>query len=284
MLRSVEGEAVRPDQVVVVDGGDRTVEDILQEIPGLPLEYVRVYPPSLSRQRNAGMERLREDITLAGYLDDDLVLESGALERMLEFWERAGDDVGGAAFNITNEQGPYGTWLKQFFWMDGWRRGAILRSGYNTTICPVDETLYVDWLFGGATIWRRRVITEFPYDEWFKGTGYLEDVDYSYGISRKYKLAVVADARVEHLSPPIRRDRNFILGKWQVINRLYFVRKHPELSPALCFWAFLGQLLVNGGKAVVGTEQGLFDRARGNIAGLLSVMRGRLEQLGGILK
>lgn len=284
MLRSVEGQAVRPDQVVVVDGGDRTVEDILQEVPGLPLEYVRVYPPSLSRQRNAGMERLRADITLAGYLDDDLVLEPGALEAMLAFWEAAGPEVGGAAFNITTDRRPHGTWLKWLFLIDSWRPGAILKSGYNVLICPVAETTYVDWVFGGATIWRREVIRAFAYDEWYEGTGYLEDLDYSFRVSRRYRLAVVAAARVQHYSPPLRADRNFLLGKWQVINRLYFVRKHAELSVLCCLWALFGQACINLGKSVVSREPGLWRRFVGNVCGALSVMSGRLERIGGTLK
>ena len=284
MLKSVEAQSLLPAQMVVVDGSVEPVETVVREFPRLPIDYVRVFPPSLARQRNAGMKRLQEDITLAGYLDDDLVLNEGALEAMCSFWEVATSDVGGAAFNIVNDRRPYATWLKAIFLMDSRRRGVVLPSGYHTMICPVDASIYVDWLFGGATVWRRGIIGEFSYDEWFQGTGFLEDVDYSYRVSRRYRLAVVADARVKHFSPPIRRDRNFLLGKWQVINRFYFVRKHPELSVVLCLWALLGQLLVNAGKGAVGGEPGVFERVLGNLVGIGSVMSGRLERTDGLLK
>jgi len=150
MLKSIQAQSVHPDQLIIVDGSTVPMENLSEEFPDLTVEYVRVYPPSLSRQRNAGMERLSASITLAGYLDDDLVLEEGALEAMLSYWEQAGADVGGAVFNIIDVRRPYGTWLKWLFLMDCWRRGAILRSGYHTMICPVSETTYVQWIFGGG--------------------------------------------------------------------------------------------------------------------------------------
>src|SRR5690242_10297535 len=103
MLSSIRAGADRPDQIVVVDGGDegQTVEDVESAFPELALEYVREFPPSLARQRNAGMARVSPDISLAGYLDDDLVLTPQAMTAMLGFWQTAGPDVGGASFNIT---------------------------------------------------------------------------------------------------------------------------------------------------------------------------------------
>jgi glycosyltransferase involved in cell wall biosynthesis len=286
MLESIRSGADHPHQIIVVDGGDegQTVEDVTGAFADLAVEYVRVFPPSLARQRNAGMARLAPTLTLAGYLDDDLVLESQAITAMLEFWEQAGANVGGAAFNITNVEPPYATRFKQLFLLEDRGRGVVRRSGYHSMICPVERTTYTDWLFGGATVWRRRIVDEFPYDEWFTGTGFLEDVDYSFTVGRRYRLAVVADARLEHLSPPIRADRQYLVGQWQVINRMYFVKKHRELSPALCLWALVGQAIVNATKACVRGDRASWDRLCGNLAGFLSLSNGRLEQVGGIMK
>jgi glycosyltransferase involved in cell wall biosynthesis len=286
MLGSIRSGTARPDQIIVVDGGDdgQTVEKVTTEFSDLGVEYVRVFPPSLAKQRNAGMARLVPAITLAGYLDDDLVLEPQAIEAMLEFWNQAGPEVGGAAFNVTNVDAPHRTRLKDLFLLEDRLPGIVRRSGYHSMICPVAETTYTDWLFGGATVWRRRIVNEFPYDEWFTGTGFLEDVDYSFSVGRRYRLAVVADARLEHLSPPIKPDRNFRLGQWQVINRMYFVRKHGELSSPLCLWALLGQAIVNVTKACIRLDLASWNRFRGNLAGFRSLCSGRLEQLGGVMK
>src|SRR5688572_20033463 len=70
MLESVAAQTRRPEQVIVVDGSAPDIRAVVDGFPELAIDYVRVYPPSLSRQRNAGMRVVRGDITLAGYLDD----------------------------------------------------------------------------------------------------------------------------------------------------------------------------------------------------------------------
>lgn len=284
MLASAEAQSIRPDQIVVVDGGAVPVEGIAAEFPGLRIDYVRVYPPSLSRQRNAGMARLRDDITLAGYLDDDLVLKPDALERMSRFWESCPADVGGASFNIVNNVPTVQSWVKTLFLIDNGRRGVVLRSGHNTQLFPAPDTTAVEWLCGGATLWRRAVVEKFQYDEWFIGTGFLEDLDYSFRVGKEYRLFIVGDACVDHLSPPLRRDINHLLGQWQVINRLYFVRKHRELSVLLCYWAGLGHVVLNLAQALRQRDSGYLTRAMGNLRGLTRSLGGRVDRLGGILK
>lgn len=284
LLDSVRQQSTRPDQIIIVDGGDRTVEGVVADFPDLGIEYVRHYPPSLAKQRNAGMVRLRPDMTLAAYLDDDLVMEPGAFEAMHRFWDRADADVGGARFNIIDEPHPHLLWLKTLFLIDYPRRGVILPSGFQTSICRTDEDFYVQWLSGGATVWRREVVDTIHYDEWFLGTGYLEDIEYSYRVGRRYRLAVVADAKVQHLSPPVRRDRLHLLGLWEAQNRLYFVRKNPKLSPLLLTWGILGNIFLNALRGVYTRNPDYFVRARGNAAGLAAVLRGRIDRTGGHLK
>ena len=173
-----------PAQIVIVDGSDPDIAWVCNDFPELPLSYVREFPPSLARQRNAGMAALEDDIEVAGYLDDDLELAEEATERMLTFWESAGSQVGGAAFSIVNQPLPHPVfgWLSRLFLLNGPQQGKLLRSGFPTSITPRSETLPTQWLYGGATLWRRNVIRKFSYDEWYVGHGFLEDVDYSHRV------------------------------------------------------------------------------------------------------
>jgi len=284
MLNSIEAQSVHPEEVIVVDGSKDSIEELVKEFPILRIKYVRCYPPSLAKQRNVGMAAVAPGIALAGYLDDDLVLEPGAIEAMVTFWEEASEDVGGARFNIVNEELPRLIWFKYFFFLESKKRGAILPSGYQTAIGQVTENTYVRWLSGGVTLWRMQVIREFPYDEWFQGTGYLEDVDYSYTVGKRYKLAVVADARVQHLSYPVRRDSNYVLGKWQAINRLYFIRKHGDFRLSACYWSMFGEFLLNLGIGLGRIDSGRLRRAWGNLTGVLNVVQGRIKTVDGMLK
>lgn len=286
LLSSLAAQTVMPAQIVIVDGGDSPVQCLLAEHPDLPLTYVREYPPSLARQRNAGMSALRPDIGVAGYLDDDLELAPDATERMLDFWKAAGPKVGGAALTIVNQplRGRLTGLLSEIFLLNGCKQGKVLASGFATSIQPSDRTERTDWLYGGATLWRREVIRAFDYDEWYVGHGYLEDLDYSYRVSLDFELYVVAEARCWHWPKPVRTEQNVTLGRQQILNRVYFVRKFRRLNRALFVWAMLGQFVRNLAESLVtGTPAGWL-RFRGNVRGLYELLTGGMSQVDGVWK
>ncbi|MGP1255674.1 MAG: glycosyltransferase family 2 protein [Kiloniellales bacterium] len=286
LLISLAKQTVMPAQIVIVDGSDPDIAWVCNDFPELPLSYVREFPPSLARQRNAGMAALEDDIEVAGYLDDDLELAEEATERMLTFWESAGSQVGGAAFSIVNQPLPHPVfgWLSRLFLLNGPQQGKLLRSGFPTSITPRSETLPTQWLYGGATLWRRNVIRKFSYDEWYVGHGFLEDVDYSHRVSRAYELRVVADARCWHWPKPIVASRNVSLGRQQVVNRIYFVRKLGGFSVAALTWALFGQCVRNVLESLKdGSSAGLY-RVWGNLLGLADIARGRTGSVEGIWK
>jgi glycosyltransferase involved in cell wall biosynthesis len=286
LLASVSTQTRKPDQLIIVDGSDPDVRHVVESFPQLHLNYVRVFPPSLSQQRNAGMRQLRPEITLAGYLDDDIVLEPTAIESMVRFWESAPPDLGGAAFNITNVTRPRWQGVKQLFGIDSKVPGKVLASGFPSTLGSQLNDIYTDWLNGGATVWRREVIEKFGYDEWFLGTGFLEDVDFSFSVRQAYRLALVASARLAHYSRPVRLENERLLGKWQVVNRMYLVRKHRArgLSMPAAWIASITLLGLNMANALLRADQRYFLRARGNLAGIAAELGGRRERLGGHLK
>jgi len=284
MLTSMSEQSVQCTQVVIVDASEEPVQYVLDEFSDLPLDYVRVHPPSLSEQRNAGMNKLRPNITLAGYLDDDIVLLDGSLEAMLSFWETAPNEVGGTRFNIEQGYSSRASWFTKLFLIDSDEKGVILRSGFATDFGSVTQNKYVQWLSGGATIWRREVVSEYSYDEWYEGHGLLEDVDYSYRVSKIYKLVVISGSRVLHLSRPVHRDKEFLLGQWQVVNRIYFVKKHPELSILLSYWAILGDLVRSLIMGIVKLEGSRLNRVWGNCVGLSKALSGRMESIAGLFK
>lgn len=286
MLASLAAQTRRPDQLIVVDGSASPVKGVVEEFANLEADYLRVLPPSLAKQRNAGMQQLRPDVTLAGYLDDDIVLEPDAVENMLAFWEAAPPELGGTAFNITNAPMPGWIGVKRWFGIDDPRPGRVLPSGCVSTLGFRPHDVEVDWLCGGATVWRRAVIDRFPYDEWFIGTGYLEDVDFSFNIRGVHRLALVAGARLAHYSPPVRPDRQYLLGRWQIVNRMYFVRKYRSrgLSPARAWFASVGFVVLNGGWSILRWDKEYWNRARGNVSGIIAELLGRREQVGGHLK
>lgn len=286
LLASLEAQTRAPDQLIIVDGSEPDIRHVISRFPKLKVDYVRVYPPSLSQQRNAGMQRLDPDITLAGYLDDDIVLEPAAVETMLRFWSGADADIGGAAFNITNAARPNWVRLKSLLLVDAAQPGLMLSSGFPSTIGFQQADLDSEWLYGGATVWRREVVNRYAYDEWFLGTGFMEDVDFSFTVRRDHRLKVVAGARLAHYSHPIKLERETLLGRWQVTNRMYFVRKHRArgLSVAAAWVASAGTALLNIAFALSRGSMSHWLRAKGNFQGMFFELTGKRGPLGGHLK
>ena len=272
LLESISIQEVKPLQIIIVDGSPNPSQQFFNPFFDiLNIDYVRKIPASLTAQRNAGIRILRDEITFVSFLDDDIVLEPRALKNMMKFWEGASDDVGGAAYNLTNEIYKNPTFFQKIFFANAEMPSRILRSGFQSKVSYIRETTSVQWLVGCATIWRRNIFNEFMFDEWFTGYARYEDVDFSYRVGKKYKLFIVADARVKHLNSLEDVTFSYSLGRMETINRIYFVKKNRELSISLCCWALLGLFLNNVVRGLLHTDRRYIERAKGNLAGFVYI-------------
>lgn len=245
LLKSIEQQNTLPKELIIVDGGDRDISDEIKGFGTLNIKYITSKPPSLTKQRNTGVKNISDSITLVGFLDDDIILGEDSLKNMLKFWETADHKVGGASFNgaIINFRKTGG--FEREIFAKNHSGGKLLKTGFNSSIYSIESTKYVEWLLGGMTVWRRNVVEEFKFDEWFTGNAYCDDIDYSYRVAKKYKLMVVKEAVVKHIPSPIGLKQQYLQGKSLVINRIYFVKKYPEFSLILCYGANLGLLVKN---------------------------------------
>jgi GT2 family glycosyltransferase len=254
-----------------------SVESVVTEFAVvLPLKYMQQRPPSASAQRNAGIRALPSETDLAGFLDDDAILQPGALERMMVFWEAAPADLGGCAFNMINHPAMRGglvkrTRMAEMLGLYSPKSGAVMPSGWQTMIGEVNETTFVDWLPSGAVVWRAEILKNCHFDEFFTGYSYLEDLDFSFTVRRRWRLAVVADARYSHYPSPVRHSDSFRFGRTEIRNRLYFVRKHG-LSIPRCWLGIVGRLAMTVGSAVMRFEIDAARRAFGNLAEIKSLL------------
>jgi GT2 family glycosyltransferase len=284
MLNSITTQTIQPTQIIIVDGSTKPIVGILNGFPNLSLDYVRVIPAGLAKQRNAGMAKIQNDITVAGYLDDDLVLEPTATEKIISFWNETAPTTGGASFSIINQPYSSSKSFSSFFLLDHKQSGKMMSSSFQAQIPFVKTTVETDWLYGGATLWRREVIQKFSYDEWYIGTGYLEDVDYSYRVRQKYRLFVVSEARAYHYSRQIPLNKNYILGRHQIINRTYFFCKMKSFSRSAFVWALFGQFLHNVFSSIIRRNSAGLRRAAGNLTGLYQLMTCGIQQVPGHYK
>lgn len=279
-LGSVRIQTVKPDLVIIVDGGDTPAKDITSGFSDLPLKYLRVRPPGLTRQRNAGIKSVSADINLIAFLDDDIVFYEDAVERMLIFWSDKNGKVGGAAFNIVNHEAMAAErflFLRKIFYLSNGFYGDILPSGIGTSLFPVKETYQSKWLCGGATVWRKEVLQDFFFDEWLSGYGIVDDLDFSYRVSRHFSLFVVADSRVLHLQIPKRNY--FLASKIMVVNHFYFISKNPEFSKAKLLWAYAGKVLLRIYRLVSAGKTSCLQESLGLLVGMILAIQNKLPRI-----
>jgi len=274
MLQSLSDQSIHPEQIIIVDASVEPVENITKEFYKLNIKYIRHPWPSASKQRNMGIKALGPDIKLIGFLDDDIVFESRAMEKMFDFWRQAPEELGGASFNLKNFQTTAGAGTKlkrslivQWLGIYSRQKGVVMPSGWHTLTGTVSKTTFVQWLPTTASVWRRDIFETFRFDEYFDGYSYLEDLDFSFSVSKKYKLAVLAEASFYHFPSPFGRISHYRFGKIEVANRLYFVRKH-NLSVPRCYLGLFFRLLMSLGSALSGAGFENLHRVAGNCSGL----------------
>jgi glycosyltransferase involved in cell wall biosynthesis len=284
LLKSLTRQTRTCDQIIIVDGSDPPIESIVAEFPSLPIDYIYVSPPSLASQRNAGVEALQDNIELVGFLDDDLVLEDTATEKMVEFWMKTSPETGGAGFSILNQPIATANRLASIFLIDDPQPGRLLPSSFQSQIPPLSHLTETQWLYGGATVWKRAILDDFRYDDWYIGHGYLEDVDFSHRVNQKYRLFVVGEAQVNHYTRPVRPSAQIMVGRQQIVNRSYFKAKFEHFSAFAFAWALLGQLLLNLGSSATRRDLNGIRRFVGNIYGLFDLWAGRRSRIGGYYK
>jgi GT2 family glycosyltransferase len=274
MMASLAAQDARPAQVVVVDASAVPQPELPSSFPDLPIEYVRYAgTPSAAAQRNTGAQRVAASADLICFFDDDQTLLPGALAAMLRFWEDADSTVAGAGFNLRNEidRRPSAfkrSRLAEWLGLYARRRGAVAPSGWQTLPGVVRRDLDVEWLTTGAAVWRRALFDAHGFDEFYGSYSYLEDLDFSYGLSRTRRLVIVADAGVHHYPSKRGRVSHYRFGLMEVRNRLHFVRKHG-LSAMRCRVALTIRMGMSLGVGLVLPWRGGLKRAWGNLVGLL---------------
>ena len=274
MLASLAAQTRLPDEVIIVDQ-DETSLNFVREFPQLHIQVIAL-PGSACLKRNAGSRAASPGIDLIAFMDDDIVLEPEAFEALLRFWEEAPEGLGGAGFNWVNHPPLYARGFKSLritsrLGLYDSAKGAVLRSGFQTTTPGIERDSYVRWLPSGAVVYSRKVLAEYSFDEWFESYSYLEDLDLSYRVSKKYRLAIVAGARFHHYPSNLGRPNAYLFGKKEVLNRLYFVSKHPELSRPLCCLALSVRAAMSIFLGLARRDFGYFKRVAGNAAGLMAI-------------
>jgi len=277
LLKNLANLSVHPNQLIIVDSSEKSGRAVVSEFNKLNIKYIHYRgEPSASAQRNAGIKAVDSAIDLIGFLDDDCILEYASLEKMMKFWEAAPADIGGCAFNLRNPA-PAGNRKIRCNSITRWLGiysdipGVVTRSGWGTITGTVDKDLEVKWVPSTAVVWRKQIFNTEYFEEFFKGYSYLEDLDFSYNVSKSYRIMILADAGYYHHHSVSGRTSRLNFGIVEVINRIFFVKKH-NLSLSRCYCALIIRLALTLINSLKTFDKHELERFLGNIAGFLHLV------------
>jgi glycosyltransferase involved in cell wall biosynthesis len=244
-IDSILKQTVKPDELIVVDDGDLSELPLEKECidEGIRYLYIKKKKKGLTESRNEGIKASSGDIIF--FFDDDVVLYSEYLEEILNIYNEDTEEViGGAGGIVTNYKTlTFKNRLRRifdiFFLISGFYEGKVLPSGFCTdfgiTGIPIQQILEVDFLHGCDMSFRKKIFNELTFTDEYRTYGLGEDKDFSYQVSRKFKLIINPGARLLHIKSPEMRPQKKREGRMFVMGRYMFFTKYVKRG----WWSWL---------------------------------------------
>jgi len=258
---SILDQTESPKEVVIVDESDNPkTRDLVTLLSthfserGIALKYLHnPKRTSAGAARNLGVLHATGDIIV--FLDDDVILERNYIKAISETYRDYPNAVGVQGFIVNTPKLENPSLLlrnqlrKMFFlYHFGKDKCTVLPSGANTYPNRISRIIECQWLQGCNQSFKSRFLKEIKFDENLKKYSFLEDVDLSYRLFKKYphSLYMTPRARVFHKWSKAERLSVASLLRTQTINRTYFFYKNIEqtfLNEFIFVWSSVGQVV-----------------------------------------
>ena len=231
--------------------------------------------PSISRQRNLGLKfaKNKNFFKYIIFLDDDIKINKNSfLEMNKALIKYKKLDIKAYGFNqINNQKENFFDKIKKnkiskLLGLYDDKKGKILKSGFQTKINDISKDLKTEWISFAATVCKYEDIVNQKFDESFRNYSYLEDLDISIALRKKFMI--VSKATYNH--EKIIERTSFDFGFIEIINRHKIVTKH-NLSKVSFYKMIILKILLNLIFAF-GKNVSFFKRFSGNIIGLVYII------------
>lgn len=230
-LKSIEMQSYLPKEIIIIDQNiSNDLKDAVHLLlngneSGIVLKYI--HDPEitgLTHARNIGIENNESDIIL--FLDDDVILERDFISNMMDVYSRH-SDIYGISGIITNfTMAKIETIFNKVFFIGNFKdRRPVISSDLRYRDF---EYIPVSVLYGGLTSYRKEVFKEFQFDENFIDYGLSEDFDFSFRVSRKFKVVIAPKARLEHIGSDAGRKSGRKSRESLILSLNYFYKKNLD--------------------------------------------------------
>jgi GT2 family glycosyltransferase len=261
LLFSILKQTRLPMEVIITDDSENfRTRDLIAQVrkyfsnKGVTLKYLHyLRRSSSSAARNRGMTYATGQIVL--FLDDDVVLGKDYIKEILKIYKNNPKAFGVQGYVINtpkleNLSLRLRNQLRRIFFLYCLEKDKcrVLPSGANTYTNQIDKVIQCQWLQGCNQSFRFEVIRNEKFDENLKRYSFLEDVDFSYRLFKKYpnSLYMTPYAKVFHKWSKAERLSVKLYVYTQTVNRTYFFYKHfgQSLQNKLIFiWSSIGRMV-----------------------------------------
>ena len=262
-LESLAWQSTRCAEIIVVDDSDRerrSETERICEAVDADVTVITKETPGLTASRNIAIERVTGDVTI--FFDDDVVLRPDYIAEMVAAFT---NDPGlvGAGGSIDDDHVYGARWLRALLMIPGRPTGRVYRSGWSSQL-PRSSTRAVEHLIGCNMAYRTSVMKNYRFNSDFRGYALGEDLEFSHRLALDgHRISTVGTARIWHITGLPRLDRAW--GYREVVIRP--IVPGPRFSRVAFVVSATTFLLTN----LVRNPE----RARGNLAGIGDVLRGR---------
>lgn len=287
-IRSILSQSRLPEELIVVDDGDLGDMPLREECErtGIRCLYEKkAGPRGQTDSKNQGVRDSSGEVLI--FLDDDTELLPGFIEALAAPYEDD-DSIGGVAGTIENMEPLRGLEFVRYvfdclFLTSGFREGRTLPSGFcvdfGRTPFPIRRPRDVEIFPGGAASYRREAFEDFRFTSRYRDYAFGEDKDFSYRVSKRWRLISIPEARLNHFESPSMRPDRRLWGRKVITGRylfFMFYKRHWWTWPL--FWhSVIGYSLVRAAIAALRREKGDWQQFRGALDAIGDILKRRVD-------
>ena len=231
--------------------------------------------PGTALQRNIGLKNINRENDYVMFLDDDIKFENKAFFKLHFFLNTIPNYILGISLN-NNEilKKNFFEKLKKskfisFFNLYSNRPGKVTKSGWQTKNTKVEFNFFVEWISTAAALYRIKKIKNLRFNEKLGIYSYLEDLDFSYKVSKIGKIIIFSKST--YFTKNIILRNNFKFGIKELFNRYIFI-KDNKLSKHYFFLGSFVLTLKNLARIII-LDIKSFNRGLGNIISYIYILK-----------
>nr|WP_232058214.1 glycosyltransferase family 2 protein [Cohnella abietis] len=229
-----------PVEVLIVDDGEipetlLTDFEIILSNPNFELHYYKKQIPGLIHSRVETIRLAKHEVIL--FLDDDVELASGYLDRLMDLYNRYPDAAGvGGRDVLLGTSFIWRMFCKVFLYGSN-KPGKLSLSGYGgsmTLWCLMKEPFQTEYLVGCNMSFRRGALLDLQPVPWLIGYSVGEDL-YLTQVARCYgQVWLDPDLKVIHHQSSQSRDKVKQVAYSDIVNHYYLLRENGS-----AFWRYI---------------------------------------------